>query len=142
MALVTLERHARNLGLEVDPEELRFNSRWHQMKLALDRIERAVPSGASIILADQDHWKAGKHLAEFPRFHFLDKHGEFWSLPADDPAAIEELERLRGEGASFFIVPWPYGWILDHYRGLDEYLRSKYRVADEDARIAIFDLRS
>ena len=107
MALVTLERHARDLGLEVDPEELRFNSRWHQMKLALDRIKRAVPSGASIILADQDHWKARKHLVEFPRFHFLEKHGEFWGLPADDLAAIDELERLREKGRAFSSSPGP-----------------------------------
>ena len=140
-AVSTLERHAQALGLQVDPKELRFNSRWHQMKLALDRIEQAVHPGIPIILLDLDHWKAGKRLGAFPRFHFTEKDGEFWGLPADDRAAIDELERLRGKGAGFFVIPWPYGWTLDHYRGLDGHLRLKYRVAYEDASIAIFDLR-
>jgi Sulfotransferase domain len=62
--------------------------------------------------------------------------------PADAADAIAQLERLRGEGADHFLLPSTYFWWLDHYQGLAEHLRSRYRlVADCPDACLIYDLR-
>jgi hypothetical protein len=132
-SLQTLEKHARALGLPVDAGELRHNSRWHQMRVALELIKTIVPIGNALILVDQNHWQAGESLAGRQRFQ--------WGYPVDDDMAIRELERLRATGAKFIIFVWPYFWWLDHYVGLHNYLLSNYKISHKDDRLIAFDLR-
>jgi hypothetical protein len=62
--------------------------------------------------------------------------------PADGAEAIAQLEQLRGQGAEYFLLPSTYFWWLDHYDGLAEHLRSRYRlVADCPETCLIYDLR-
>ena len=138
--LVVLEEHARALGLKVDRIELRRNSRWHQMQEAVQLITSTIPPKAAFILVDEDHWKTGEFLAGRRRFLFPESNGQFWGYPADDPGAIHELERLRGEGAQYIVFVWPYLWWLNNYTGLAAHLRETYRVALETDRIVIFEL--
>jgi hypothetical protein len=37
----------------------------------------------------------------------VEREGQYWGSPADDAAAIEELERLRRAGAGFAAFAWP-----------------------------------
>jgi hypothetical protein len=62
--------------------------------------------------------------------------------PADGAEAIAHLERLHEQGAEYFLLPSTYFWWLDHYDGLAEHLRSRYRlVADCPDACLIYDLR-
>ena len=62
--------------------------------------------------------------------------------PADGAEAIAHLEQLRRQGADYFLLPSTYFWWLDHYDGLAQHLRSRYRmVADCPDTCLIYDLR-
>ena len=75
------------------------------------------------------------------RFSFLEREGVYWGSPPDDQTAIEELERLRGQGAGFLIVAWPAFWWLDHYSAWRDYMRARFRCVVSDERLIGFDLR-
>ncbi len=134
--------HARSLGLPFAADELRRNSRWHQMNAAVDQIKSIVPEDAALILVDEEHWKTGERFIGRRRFHFPEREGKFWGCPADDEAAINEVERLRLRGAQFIVFVWPYLWWLDHFSGLNRYLRSTYPLRADDDRMIAFDLQS
>ena len=68
--------------------------------------------------------------------------GQYWGAPPDDATAIKELERLQRSGASFMVFAWPAFWWFDHYPGLCEHLRSKFRCVLENERLVALDLRS
>jgi hypothetical protein len=52
---------------------------------------------------------------------------------------VQELERLRGRGGQFLIVPPTGFWWLEHYAEFAEYLRSRCRIVLEDPEVgAIF----
>jgi hypothetical protein len=62
--------------------------------------------------------------------------------PADGAEAIAHLEQLHEQGADHFLLPRTYFWWLDHYDGLADHLRSRYRlVADCPDTCLIYDLR-
>jgi hypothetical protein len=62
--------------------------------------------------------------------------------PADGAEAIAHLEQLHEQGAEYFLLPSTYFWWLDHYDGLADHLRSRYRVvADCPDTCLIYDLR-
>lgn len=139
--LRVLEDHGRALGFAVDPDELRHNSRWHQMQAAVTRIEAIVPPDEAFILVDQDEWATDETVAGRRRFLFVEEDGKWWGCPPDDTTAIRELERLRAASAGFLVVVWPYLWWLDHYAGFNTYLRSNYRPILANDRLVVFDLR-
>jgi len=84
---------------------------------------------------------SGGLFADRPRFHFLDRDGQPWGHPANDPTAIQELERLRDLGAGFLVVAWTAFWYFDHYRQFTAYVAHNFpRVLHTD-RAEVFDLR-
>lgn len=63
--------------------------------------------------------------------------------PSDAAEAIAHLEVLRGEGATYFLLPSTYFWWLDHYDALAQHLGSRYRlVANCPDTCLIYDLRA
>ncbi len=101
-----------------------------------------VPDDGSggVAEVDGDEWAAGPVFAGRRRFFFPERGGQYWGLPADDGAAVEELERLRREGAGFIVFAWPTFWWLDYYRRLDDYLRTGCRRLVTNDRLIIFEL--
>ena len=103
-------------------------------------IEALVPVEKKFILVDEQQLPKDS----FPGrtyFHFLEKDGEFWGLPAEDQIAINELERLRKNGASFMIVCWQCFWWFDYYRDFYQYLNSQYPCVLKNDRCVIFGLQ-
>ncbi|MDJ0903087.1 MAG: hypothetical protein QNJ55_30245 [Xenococcus sp. MO_188.B8] len=103
-------------------------------------IEALVPVEKKFILVDEQQLPKDS----FPGrtyFHFLEKDGEFWGLPAEDQIAINELERLRKNGASFMIVYWQCFWWFDYYRDFYQYLNSQYPCVLKNDRCVIFGLQ-
>lgn len=139
--LSALIQQARARGIAVDAEQLRANSWWHQIRLAVEDIRSVVPERDTFILVDEDQWGAGNLIAGRRKLPFLERDGQYWGMPADDAVAIEELERLRQAGASFIGFWWPESWWLDHFTGLHRHLRACYRCVRENNRLVLFDLR-
>jgi GT2 family glycosyltransferase len=105
-------------------------------------LASVVPPGETLILVDEAQWVAADVAGDRATFPFLEHEGQYWGSPADDGEAIRELERLRADGANFVAFGWPAFWWLDHYRGLDEHLRSRFRCALRTGRMIVFDLRT
>src|SRR2546430_5606434 len=71
----------------------------------------------------------------------LKKGGGYWGKPADDAAAIRELERQRESGASFIVFVSSTFWWLEYYAGFREYLCERFPCVRENEQIVVFDLR-
>ena len=116
------------------------NLRWSQAKRATEEVCQMVPQGSAFILID-DYYLEAEGFAGRRRFFFLDRNGQNWGPPADDRSAIEELERLRLNGASFIVLAWPLFWWQEQYSGFFGYLEGKFRCVLRSERVVIFDLR-
>ena len=114
----------------------------HRLELAKGDLEAAIPPGATFILADEEQWGIGEHLAGRPRVPFPEREGQYWGPPPDDAAAIDEVERLRDLGASYLVFGWPAFWWLRHYLELHRHLRGRHRCVLENDRVIVWDLRS
>jgi 2-polyprenyl-3-methyl-5-hydroxy-6-metoxy-1,4-benzoquinol methylase len=104
-------------------------------------IASHVPPGAAFILVDEDQWALPDTVAGRRRVPFLERDGRYWGRPATDDEAVRELERLRRAGAGFMAFGSPAFWWLDHYTGLRQLLRSRFRCVVDDERLVMFDLR-
>jgi Glycosyl transferase family 2 len=137
-----LGKFCQELDIPADQEAWKTKSWAHRLSSSTQEILQLVPEGESFILADGDSWGTDNDLGGRHRIPFLERDGQYGGAPPDDATAIRELERLRRSGASFVVFAWPAFWWLDHYVGLHEYLRSKYRCLMENDLLMAFDLRS
>ncbi len=110
-----------------------------RLRQAAKEIAHQVPADEPFILVDEDQVRG--ELARPRAIPFLERDGQYWGPPADDAAAIAELERLRQAGANFLVFVWPCFWWLEHYAAFDRYLRERFCCAFESEEILIFDLR-
>jgi hypothetical protein len=103
-------------------------------------IADVVPESAFILVDDQQlHNLRFEGRRVLP---FLEKNGVYQGPPADDETAIDELERLRRNGAGFIAFVWPAFWWLQCYSGFFTYLRAQYRCVLDTERAVVFDLRN
>jgi GT2 family glycosyltransferase len=94
------------------------------------------------ILVDQEMWADTDIVDGLQAFHFLDRDGKYWGLPKDGNQAVEELERLRHQGAKFIVFSWWCFWFLDVYRELNQHLNERYARIFTNDRMLVFDLKS
>jgi Sulfotransferase family len=73
---------------------------------------------------------------------FTERGGVYWGPPADDGAAIEELERQRSGGASFLAIAWVSFWWLETFGRFSQYVRSRFPCVLSTERMMVFDLRA
>ena len=114
-------------------------SEWREM--AIKEIESHISPGASFVLMDEDEWGTGELVGTSRRIPFTEKDGLYGGAPEDDQAAIRELDRQRAAGAEFLVVGWPAFWWLDYYKGLGEYLRSRFPCILSNRRLVVYHLR-
>jgi O-methyltransferase len=116
--------------------------KWMQERHRTAReIAAAVPADAAIVLVDSNQYGPG--VAGGRRVvPFLEHHGQYWGPPPDDATAIAEVRRLRTAGATFVVVARPAFWWLEHYTGLQRYLRSTFATVWETEHLVVFDLRN
>jgi glycosyltransferase involved in cell wall biosynthesis len=139
--IAAMQAHAGKRGIRVDPQTLKAGSWWHRIGQTIDDIKALLPGGGSLILVDEDQWGPGGSIAGRTRIPFPEHNGRFHGLPANDEEAIRETERLRDSGAQMMAFVWPAFWWLEHYTGLNRYLRSAYPCLVENDRLVVFDLR-
>ena len=108
-----------------------------------DVVRSALPEAATVLVAskgdDELLQLAGREGRHFPS----DADGAYLGFhPPDDEWAVGHLERKRGAGADFLLLPATSHWWLDHYAGLADHLNRRYTAIVEDRdRCTIFDLR-
>ena len=80
-------------------------------------------------------------LDDIAALPFTEKDGQFWGAPADDAAAIAELERLRREkNASLLVFLWENFWELEHYTGFARHLAANYERVINNEHFIAFDV--
>jgi hypothetical protein len=123
--------------------DCRYAVQWKYLrKLATQEVIATIPPGEQFILVDDDEWVIAADLADRRRIPFLERDGEYWGSPPDDPTAIREFERLRGAGACFIVFGRPAFWWLDYYSTFSGYLRAEFPCILENERLIVFDLRT
>lgn len=103
-------------------------------------VRSAVPEGATLLLVDDDSTETEIFGPRRTR-PFLEKDGMSWGPPPDDEVAVAELERMRGEGASYLVITDNCRWWLQHYHGFADHLHRHYRAVLDNDRYLIFELR-
>lgn len=110
---------------------------WLRAGRVARSIEETVPAGERVALIDEgalglDAQLRGRHVLAFP-----DLDGSFAGTPADDRAALRELDRLTSAGVGHFALAWPAFWWMDEYPTLAARLRSRPILA-EDRDLVVF----
>jgi hypothetical protein len=60
--------------------------------------------------------------------------------PADSAACVAALERMRGDGVEYLVVPATAQWWLRHYKDFGEYLNARYRAIGDGQYATVFAL--
>ena len=117
--------------------EGRYQARLRE--LVIKDIEPVVPAGAFFLFVNKGETletSGARRCVPFP-----ERDGEWGGYPADDVAAIAELQRLRIAGAQFIVFPTYMSYWLETYPGLKKLLLAEGRCVVNNDRALIFDLR-
>ncbi len=135
-----LEQYCRDAGLPVDPQRWRNRSWCYRLHRSIEEIDRFIPAGLPFILVDDGHWMMppSENRRAIP---FIEREGQYWGPPNDDPHAVEELKRLRQSGSRFIVLAWPAFWWIEHYAGFYRYVREHSRCLVENERLIVFELK-
>lgn len=124
----------------VHPRSLE-RSAWRERVLAawVD-LAAATPAGSRIVLADEDRF-GEPHLPGRVVVPFTEHGGHYAGPPADDAAALAELDRQLLAGADHFAFGWPAFWQREHYAALEQRLHGRGKPVVENDRVVLFRLR-
>jgi glycosyl transferase family 2 len=116
------------------------SSWWLRAGRVARAIEQTVPQGERVALIDQgalgvDAQLHGRQVLAFPNVD-----GCFAGAPADDRAALRELDRLSAAGVAHFVLAWPAFWWLEEYPRLAARLRSR-TILEQDRDLVAFGPR-
>ncbi len=118
-----------------------MNPKWERQAYLVDQdIASLIRPGEAFILVDELQLATRLGVAR-RALPFLERDGQYWGRPADDTAAIHELERMRQAGARMMIFTWPAFWWLEAYPGLHTFLRAHFPCPLENERLIAFDLQ-
>jgi hypothetical protein len=138
-----LRKAFRKIGIEVQTDQWQPVADFRNRVLTACReLAAVIPPGSSFIFVEWGQWGPGKVLAGCEAIPFIERNGLYWGKPADDSAAIGELERLRLTGANFVVFGWPAFWWLEYYAGFQHHLDSTYRRLLENDRVVVFELKN
>jgi hypothetical protein len=96
-------------------------------------VHRVVPLNATVLVASKGDEELVR-LGTRPALHFpRDDDGRYAGYhPADSEAAIEMLEKQRGKGAEYFMLPATSFWWLEYYDRFKKYLEERYQVVESN----------
>ncbi|MCC2671831.1 MAG: hypothetical protein K0Q72_4302 [Armatimonadetes bacterium] len=112
----------------------------YHLHAAQRELQELMPAGGDFILVDDDQWRAAFTNGRRP-IPFVERDGQYWGPPADDAAAIQEVQRSREAGVGYLVVGRPAFWWLDQYSGLRDYLRANFPCPVENEHLVVFNLR-
>jgi glycosyltransferase involved in cell wall biosynthesis len=128
----------RREGRAYDEAAWERSAWWLRTARVVRAIEALVPAGERLALLDQANLgiKAelrGRHVVPFPQ-----ADGEFAGIPADEQAALEELEQLRHAGVEYLALAWPAFWWLDEFPALAAALSARGRLLARSEDVLVF----
>lgn len=120
----------------------RANSWWYLQAAAVADIGTLPQPGRPIVLVDDATWEPGL-IHGRRRIPFIERNGQYGGPPADDAAAICELERLRAhaDAPSHIVFAWGSFWWLDTFAEFVEYLEKTYARVLDSPRVIAYDVR-
>jgi Sulfotransferase domain len=130
----------RFLGLPNPGGPFPHANEWmHRLIQATDELDRVVPADEPFLLVDQASFGdlAGHGGRAVP---FTERDGQYWGPPADDAAAVRELDARVAAGVRWAVFGWPAFWWLDYYPGLARRLHARGRVVHQSDRLIVFHL--
>jgi hypothetical protein len=114
--------------------------RWmQQLHLLGQDLIRLIPEGERVIFVDQEtcRWQMKTRHDLIP---FTQRDGIYWGPPADDAAAVAELDRLRKSGVNFLAIAWQAFWCVDQYpKWAAQLEKSSCLLRNERGQIFRFD---
>lgn len=130
------------LGLPIPEIAFPHANEWmHKLMEATGDLRKYVPPGASFILVDYEGFGL-EFASDRQAIPFTEKDGQYWGPPADDAAAIQELERLIStHNPDFLVLGWPAFWWQDYYVEWMKKVQSTYPCLLNNDRLKIYDLR-
>ena len=129
------------VGIDVSPDIWRPTPDLRQKILvACQELTDLLRVGSKFLFVEWEVWGPGQIVKECRQIPFLERNGKYWGRPVDSAAAIQELERLRIEGANYIVFAWPAFWWLDYYSEFHRYLLARYPCNLENDRLVVFDL--
>ena len=141
LACDALVEHCKKNGLRHESERWRARAWCHRVERAVETLCRIVPPDRCVTLIDANDWgAAGASLYGRHCLPFVEHDGQYWGLPADDDAAIEELERQRAAGSDFAALAWPCFWWHEHYPRFASHLAGTYPLVFSDDDLRVFRL--
>jgi glycosyltransferase involved in cell wall biosynthesis len=139
-----LAAHLTLQGIQANMDQWKrrnFNYIWlERLLLAKQDLTALVSPGESYILVNGDEWGDPQPVEDRRAIPFLESEGVYWGPPADDAAAIDEVERLRRQGARYVVLWWTCFWWLEHYAQFSRYLQSRFTRSLDNERLIAFDL--
>lgn len=109
------------------------------LRAAIDLVD-TIPRDRRFVVIDQDQFGVIPLPGGRRSIPFSANQRYFDGPPPNDVAAVETLETLRSDGASYCVLGWPAFWWLKHYAGFARHLRSRYACVLETPDLLIFDL--
>ena len=131
---------ARHRDIAVPNNTINGDDWLKKLHHAQEQLAVLLPAGSSCILVDDDQWGEEQPVAGVKTIPFLERNGLYWGPPADDDAAIADLERLRREGVEYIAFAWNSFWWLDYYKRLRSYLESRFPCLTRNDRLVVFKL--
>ena len=125
------------------PHARRITPEYQQLRRDIEGIVATrLPSDATVLILSKGDDELVKLRDRQCGWHFPQLADGRYSYiyPAHSAEAIEQLEALRGKGASHLLFPKPALWWLDYYREFKDHLESRYRLAVREEDCIIFDL--
>lgn len=107
---------------------------------AREELDSLIAPDQPMLLVDDDKLGSGV-LHRTGVLPFPERDGVYWGPPADDAAALEELERQVGRGMRYLVFAWPSFWWFELYTGFYESVCSQFPCVLRNERVVVFDLR-
>src|SRR5262249_53269406 len=100
----------------------------------------AIPADATVLVVGHDHPRLLEHMGR-TAWHFPQTaDGQPAGAASSGPAAIDQLEALRAQGAGYLLLPRTARAWLDRHSELKHHLREHYRLAVEHDTCLVYDL--
>ena len=122
----------------VEERNLRGSGMLHVWQKELS----VLSGGQPFILVDMQQWAYTDIVNGLQNIPFTENAGQYWGPPADDDAAIQELERLRATGAGSIVFAWHAFWWFDYYPRFYQHLSTKYSRTAAGDHLVAFDLQA
>ena len=133
-----LAEHCAELGLDADVARWDPDGSWVQrLSTALRELDELIPAGEPFLFLDETQW-ALPRTPQCDAIPFPERDGLYWGLPADDEAAVMELDVARAGGVRYLVFAWQTFWWLDHYTAFAQHVADKYRCLLDNDRVKVW----